>query len=521
MAETPGICTQTTNCETARSGRSITVPLGSPFVCPECSRGLVPPLQASEPVAPAKMPVSVPLSLVGAGLLVLGGAVFLGRELGAAGAPPPVLPLQTASSADARPQLPKPMQVPTAQPPAMVVAAAPAAPVVPLAQPASGPPVMPSVNLPAAAAGAQTAQGASAPAKLVSAPPVSSPPGAASPISAQPVAAPPVSMPAASLASVAPPAALLSAAPAPAPSAGPHKETAVAAVAGSQPAPAFAATPAPIPAATPTPAPVALAVSEPPVLPTLADQPFSPVPVIGGAPSYPADLAADGRPGRVAVTCLIQADGAPSGCHASAGRSSAPFATAALAWLAHGHVRFRPVVLHGHAAAVAKTWTVAIEEPPALLAEARRKQSDAARAEIASAAAAQADAAQARPAPAPLHAAVQLPVQPVVARQIIKQPETQDAEDRPFSTHVLAGGAPTFPGAYDETRPGAVTVSCTIGTTGSPSGCRVLRTAGGGGFGKSVEAWAGVRPCALPACHLSGTTGQPPGDLDGRFQSCA
>ena len=231
--------------------------------------------------------------------------------------------------------------------------------------------------------------------------------------------------------------------------------------------------------------PAKLAETLPPqaqAAPAVPDQPFSPVPVSGGAPTYPAEFAADGRPGRVAVTCQIQPDGAPAACRAAAGKGGAPFAAATLAWLNHAYVRYRPVILHGHAIAVAKAWTVTLEEPAAMLADARRKHSEDAKEETAS-------AAPETPRPAPLPQL--LPVQPIVARQVVPQSPEPAAIDRPFSTRIVAGGAPTFPASYDEARPGTVTVSCTIGKTGAPSGCRVLKATGGAAFGRSVQSWLG------------------------------
>ncbi len=119
-----------------------------------------------------------------------------------------------------------------------------------------------------------------------------------------------------------------------------------------------------------------------------------------------------------------------------------------------------------------------------MLAEAKRKQLDAAKAE-----AAKMELAAASPEPAPKPApAISLPVQPIIARQVVSAPP-HAAPERPFSTRVLAGGAPVFPASYDESRPGAVTVQCTIEEDGAPSLCHVLKTVGGSAFGKSVQSW--------------------------------
>ncbi len=464
MVETPGVCTQTTHCEMARSGRSVTIPLGAAFVCPDCGRGLVPPVQASPPLVARKMPMAIPFSLVGAGLLVLGGAVFVGRELGA-GPPPPVV--AASLPAPASPAAVTPPAAPSQAAPALspaTVAALPAA--TPPASTAPAPAVVPPPAPDLASAAAQPAVVASAAGAPLAAMPVAPAPAAPAPL-------PAVTPRLADVASAPAPLPAASAAPAPA-------KSAAATIASAAPAPA-PAKPAPLPAPLPAPATVA-ALQAAPVVP---DQPFSPVAIAGGAPAYPADLAADGRPGKVALTCQILADGSPTACHASAAKGQSAFATAALAWLSHAHVRYRPVILHGHAVAGPRSWTIAIEEPPAMLAEAKRKRD---------AAALQAAAA----VPDPLvHTALppaSPPVQQAAARQVIPAlaPAAPASVDRPFSTRVVAGGAPIFPATYEESRSGAVTVSCTITESGTPTACHIVSVRGGSAFGHAVQDWLGA-----------------------------
>ncbi len=457
MVETPGICTDTASCDVARSGRTVAVPLGTPFVCPGCGSGLVPPVQATEPGAAHKMPAAVPMALMGAGLLVLGGAVFLGRELGAAAQAPAPLVSNESPKALSRPA-----------PPVKLAAAAPAGAAGRAAlfrsRPPSGP-LPPRGARPAETRPATPALQAGAPAPAAA--PVRTVTGAVLPAAVAPAALPRVAL--------APAATTLPA--------------------GSSPAPAVSA---PVAASL-----AAAAVA--PLPPAIADQGFSPVPVLGGSPAYPSELAADGRRGRVNVTCQISAEGFPSACRAAAGRGGPAFAASALAWLAHAHVRYRPVILHGHPVEGVHSWTVAIEEAPSVLAEAKRQQQDAAKAEAAKTAlAAEATktalgagsrlpaaslsrAAIPMPAASPLPA-VSLSVQPVIARQVMAAPP-HAANDRPFSSHVVAGGAPLFPAAYDDSRPGAVTVQCTIEEDGAPSLCRVLKAVGGGAFENAVQSW--------------------------------
>jgi hypothetical protein len=198
-------------------------------------------------------------------------------------------------------------------------------------------------------------------------------------------------------------------------------------------------------------------------------------------------MAADGRVGKVNVSCQISAEGVPSGCHATT-RSGPAFATAVTAWLTHGHVKFHPIVLHGHPLVATRTWTVTLEEPPAVLAEARRKQKEEAAA-AAAAAPAQTASNNLRPQAAPLEP-IHAPVQQAMARQVVPS-VSGGGPDVPFSSRTVAGGVPTFPAYYDEGRPGAVTVSCTIEVSGSPSGCHIVRQLGGSGFGKAVDQWLG------------------------------
>lgn len=437
MVETPGICTQTTTCEVARSGRIMTVPLGSPFVCPECERGLTPPVQSTDPLSVQKMPAAVPLALVGAGLLVLGGAVFLGRELGE-GRAAPVAQVANESA--------KAVSVPMADSaPTRLAVAAPAS----VTPPASQNAVLLPIPQTVATADPKVAPADTPPPKTADARP------------AAPLA------PSAAIAATG--SALLLAT-------------------GSAPRVATAALPTPVSAQTAKPpvvsAPaasvVAAAMVAPPP-PAVPDQSFSPVPTSGGSPAYPAELAADGRAGRVNVSCQISSEGSPSGCHATASKGGPAFAVATLAWLAHANVRYRPIILHGHPVAVLRSWTLVIDEPASVLGEAKRKQQEAAKMGVALA------ALEPAPRPAP---AISLPVQPIIARQVVAA-SPRAATERPFSSHAVAGGAPVFPGAYDESRPGTVKVQCTIEEDGAPNLCHVLKTVGGGAFGKSVENWLG------------------------------
>jgi TonB family protein len=63
-------------------------------------------------------------------------------------------------------------------------------------------------------------------------------------------------------------------------------------------------------------------------------------------------------------------------------------------------------------------------------------------------------------------------------------------ETRGFSSVPIEGGTPAYPDAYEsDGRTGRVTVSCTISTSGSPGGCRVVASEGGVGFNNAVLGW--------------------------------
>lgn len=472
MVETPGMCIQTRQCERARHGRIVTVPLGVAFVCPECGHGLVAPTQQTPAPVRRAAPV-LPVGLAVGAVVLLGGAVLIGKELGAG----------TGSAAVAMQATPPSRLVePTSAP--VIAAVAQPGPASSQAKPAVTPtPAATAGVAPAASADAPTRIAAVAPASAPTLPnPIATP--VANPLVTSPATTPPPAAPQAAT-KAAPSGQFASAPPATLQAGNAASKPMVASISSGlvQALPVVAAPPPPAP-------PVAIAAPPPAALPP--DPPFNPVPVSGGAPTYPATLAADGRPGRVPVTCVIAADGRPQSCRAGATRSGSAFVAATMAWLDHGRVRFHPLTEQGRPVAATRSWVVAIEEAPTVLAEARRKAA-AALAQSTPATpvppepVAKPDArlAEAPPRPAPQPA---LRAQTVAARQVLPQ-AALSGRDRPFSTRVLKGGTPTFPVVYDESRPGQVTVRCTIETNGAPTGCSVLSQEGGSAFGESVQAW--------------------------------
>ncbi len=168
---------------------------------------------------------------------------------------------------------------------------------------------------------------------------------------------------------------------------------------------------------------------------------FTPTPLAGGAPAYPAALAADGRSGSVRVACTIAPDGTPRGCTAKAAQGSKLFAPAVLAWLAQ-KPHFKPVTRHGHPVSERVHWRVAVTESASAARAAKRAAS-----------------------------------QPVNVRQ-------------PASLLAIGSTHPVFPDQYYESDwMGHVTVDCMIGTNGQATGCREKEREGSTRFADAVLTW--------------------------------
>jgi TonB family protein len=85
---------------------------------------------------------------------------------------------------------------------------------------------------------------------------------------------------------------------------------------------------------------------------------FSSVPVEGGSPSYPDAYEADGRTGRVTVSCTISASGSPGGCRVVSSQGGIGFNNAVLSWLRSGRVRFAPILRNGEPQTETHSWTL-------------------------------------------------------------------------------------------------------------------------------------------------------------------
>ncbi len=168
IVETPGVCIRTAECQVARLGRGVKIPLGARFVCPGCGHALAPPAQLSVLASRRASMNPIPLMIfAGAGLAVLGGSVLLGWQLGAvrtaqaAPSPTPVTQVRHVDAGAARPLAAQAVLHPEAEPAQPVHAAAavpaPAAPehalvahALPVVQAATFQPAMARTRVPAA-----------------------------------------------------------------------------------------------------------------------------------------------------------------------------------------------------------------------------------------------------------------------------------------------------------------------------------------------------------------------------------
>lgn len=179
------------------------------------------------------------------------------------------------------------------------------------------------------------------------------------------------------------------------------------------------------------------------------DRPFVPTPLRGGAPAYPAALAADGRPGRVMASCMIMPDGRPRDCTASSARGSGLFEASVLTWLQSGGVVFAPILRDGQAVQERQSWQVSVVEGEEALRNARR---------------------------------------------LLRPPQSGSDDSEP-----------AFPeDAADTDQSGSVTVDCLVGTDGRASDCRTVRKTGGARFVDSVMRWLNRPRTRLPTATEGG-----------------
>jgi TonB family protein len=109
------------------------------------------------------------------------------------------------------------------------------------------------------------------------------------------------------------------------------------------------------------PAQVATASTPAPVRAIGPSHAFSASPITGGGPQYPSIYDAEGRSGRVTVSCRIETDGHPNGCRVVSSVGGAAFGQAVMNWLGSGRVRYAPVLRDGQAVAETHQWSMSFQ----------------------------------------------------------------------------------------------------------------------------------------------------------------
>jgi hypothetical protein len=308
MADVPGRCRELDYCSIGQMRTLVRVPLGRPFVCPECGKPLREPVLMNEPLSRKRI-VWWSIGTLGLFALLYECAVPSDR-------PKHLPPAQIAAvlAQVHRPPAPPP-PAPAAPMPAPAPLQAVSAP--PAPKPAPPPPI---------------AAIAAAPIPLVLGPPVPTPLANAPLVRMPAPLPPPTEKPAAPGAKVT------------------MECTVDAAGVPSNCTPAKVQAP---PAAAPKP---------PPPPPPPADREPSVLPVAGGGPPYPTDYVRDGRAGEVAVDCTIDPDGEPEHCRVRDVFGGRRFAEATVDWLNSGTVRFKPALRRGVPVAEERHWRIAF--PP-------------------------------------------------------------------------------------------------------------------------------------------------------------
>ncbi len=92
--------------------------------------------------------------------------------------------------------------------------------------------------------------------------------------------------------------------------------------------------------------------------PAKINQPSSLLAVDSSHPVFPDQYYESDWMGHVTVDCLIGADGQATGCREKAREGSNRFADAVLAWLADPHTRFQPATSQGHPVPARRVWQV-------------------------------------------------------------------------------------------------------------------------------------------------------------------
>ena len=327
MVDTPGRCRELDYCSIGQMRSLVRVPLGRPFICPECGRPLHAP--SVKPPASGCKPLAIWVGAAAGIAVLLILAVGLSKSLDGSAAKHRRIVL--AAQQAARPQAQPP-------PPLQTLAAAQLAPAA-VTETATLTETLPALQL------TQLSPAA---------------PDLAHPLPILTLAtlqiAPAVTAQVTDLAHLVPLLGLDAAPP-------PLEPAAIQTLASGQAVPSAHIQLATIVARLP-----ALALTDPDASPAVVkplppDHGFSPAPVAGGAPPYPIDYIHDRRIGEVSLTCTIEPDGEPTGCKVHDLAGGRRFAEATVDWLNSGAAHYAPIVRLGRPVSQEEHWTIAFKPP--------------------------------------------------------------------------------------------------------------------------------------------------------------
>jgi hypothetical protein len=319
MADVTGRCRDLDYCSIGQMRTLVRIPLGRPFICPECGKPLREPVLMNAPMSRKRIAVWS-VGTLGLFVLLYECVAPSGRHTTLSPSAQRQIAARIAAlqaPAPRPPLLPKPVAKPAPVLPAPIRPAPVPVPPVPLAVAPALPP--PPAPIPAA------------PIPLVLGPPVP-----------ETLANPPlIRMP--------PPSAEAPAKPKPPESAGVKVTMECSVDAAGVPS---NCTPVKLQPPPPKHAPA----------PPPADREPSQLPIAGGTPPYPLDYVRDGRAGEVSVDCTIDPDGEPEHCRVRDLLGGRRFAEATVNWLNSGTVRFAPAMRNGVPVAEERRWRIAF--PP-------------------------------------------------------------------------------------------------------------------------------------------------------------
>ena len=349
MVDTPGRCRELDYCSIGQMRTLVDVPLGQPFVCPECGK----PLHAPPAVQPGPSRRRVAAYAGGA---TFAAAALLYASLGSSHANHHRIQLALQDAPPANLASANLAPAPLPPPPLRILATGQSAPAA-VPEVVSLTPTLPTLWV------AETAAAPLSPPPLASLALHTLSAGQSAPAAVLQVVSLTPTLPTLSVAGTAParpplplPAPRETAATPPAPSPG------LECVIDAEGVPTKCI-PATHPAGPQSPA--AAELSPPPALPKRAppDRGFSPATVAGGAPPYPTDYVHDRRIGEVSLTCTIDPAGEPTHCKIHDLEGGRRFAEATVNWLNSGAAHYAPVLRLGRPISQEEHWTISFRPP--------------------------------------------------------------------------------------------------------------------------------------------------------------